>query len=77
MGKSTLLLQVVASVAARGVRALYVTGEESVEQVRARAERVGSCEPEVFLAAETDVAAVRGTREEVSRACWSWTRSRR
>ena len=47
VGKSTLLLQVVASVAARGVRALYVTGEESVEQVRARAERVGVGEPAV------------------------------
>jgi len=66
VGKSTLLLQVVASVAAQGVRALYVTGEESVEQVRARAERVGSVSPGVFLAAESDVAAVVAHAEQVS-----------
>ena len=66
VGKSTLLLQVVASVAARGVRALYVTGEESVEQVRARAERVGSVSPDVFLAAESDVAAVVAHAEQVA-----------
>jgi DNA repair protein RadA/Sms len=66
VGKSTLLLQVVASVAARGVRALYVTGEESVEQVRARAERVGSVSPQVFLAAESDVSAVVAHAQEVS-----------
>ncbi len=66
VGKSTLLLQVVAAVAARGVRALYVTGEESVEQVRARAERVGSVSPEVFLAAESDVSAVVAHAEQVS-----------
>jgi DNA repair protein RadA/Sms len=66
VGKSTLLLQVVASVAARGGRALYVTGEESVEQVRARAERVGSVNPAVFLAAESDVAAVVAHAQEVS-----------
>ncbi|MGB7982280.1 MAG: DNA repair protein RadA [Candidatus Nanopelagicales bacterium] len=66
VGKSTLLLQVVAAVAARGVRALYITGEESVEQVRARAERVGSVRPEVFLAAESDVAAVVAHAGQVS-----------
>ncbi len=66
VGKSTLLLQVVAAVAARGVRALYVTGEESVEQVRARAERVGSVSAEVFLAAESEVAAVVAHAELVA-----------
>ncbi len=66
VGKSTLLLQVVASVAARGTRALYVTGEESIEQVRARAERVGSVSPEVFLAAESEVSAVVSHVEQVA-----------
>jgi DNA repair protein RadA/Sms len=65
VGKSTLLLQAVAAVAARGGRALYVTGEESVEQVRARAERVGAVHERVFLAAEVDVAAVVAHAEEV------------
>ena len=58
VGKSTLLLQVAASVARAGGRTLYVTGEESTEQVRARAERVGAVSDGVFLAAEVDVAAV-------------------
>jgi DNA repair protein RadA/Sms len=43
-----------------------VTGEESVEQVRARAERVGSVSPGVFLAAESDVAAVVAHAQEVA-----------
>ncbi len=66
VGKSTLLLQVVAAVAASGEPALYVTGEESVEQVRGRAERVGSVNPGVFLAAESDVGAVVAHAEAVS-----------
>ena len=66
VGKSTLLLQVVAAVAAHGTRALYVTGEESVEQVRARAERVGSVRPEVYLAAESDVSAVVAHAEQLA-----------
>jgi DNA repair protein RadA/Sms len=65
VGKSTLLLQVVAAVAAGGGRALYVTGEESVEQVRARADRVGAVNERVFLAAEVDVAAVVAHAEAV------------
>ncbi len=58
VGKSTLLLQLVSSVSGMGWRGLYVTGEEGVEQVRARADRVGSVADDVFLAAESDVAAV-------------------
>lgn len=40
IGKSSLLLQALAGVAARGVRALYVTGEESRAQIALRAERI-------------------------------------
>ena len=39
VGKSTLLLEVAANAAKRGLRVLYVSGEESVGQVRLRAER--------------------------------------
>lgn len=66
VGKSTLLLQVVAAVARGGATALYVTGEESVEQVRARAERVGSVSSGVFLAAESEVSAVVAHAQAVS-----------
>jgi DNA repair protein RadA/Sms len=57
VGKSTLLLEVARRYAEDG-RALVVTGEESVAQVRLRAERTGALHPDLYLAAETDLAAV-------------------
>ena len=65
VGKSTLLLEVAARWAAAGRRTLYVTGEESAAQVRLRADRTGAVHPELFLAAETDLAAVLGQVEQV------------
>jgi DNA repair protein RadA/Sms len=53
VGKSTLLLQVVASAAMRGVRCAYISGEEAVEQIRGRAARMGLAQAGVRLAAET------------------------
>lgn len=53
VGKSTLLLQVCASAAAGGARVAYVSGEEAVEQIRARAARMGLADAAVNLAAET------------------------
>jgi DNA repair protein RadA/Sms len=58
VGKSTLLLEVAASAARRGAKALYVTGEESAAQVRMRAERTRAVEDTIFLAAEVDLDAV-------------------
>ena len=60
VGKSTLLLEVAAERARTGNRALYISGEESAAQVRLRAERVNGLEPNLFLADETDLAAVLG-----------------
>lgn len=64
VGKSTLLLDVAqqwaAGVAADAGPALVVSGEESASQVRLRAERIGALHPRLFLAAETDLAAVLG-----------------
>jgi DNA repair protein RadA/Sms len=57
VGKSTLLLEAGALVAARGP-VLYVTGEESAAQVRLRADRIGSVSENLYLAAETDLDAV-------------------
>jgi DNA repair protein RadA/Sms len=53
VGKSTLLLQLGACLAAGGTRVLYVSGEESTQQVRLRAERLGALPPELWLVAET------------------------
>jgi DNA repair protein RadA/Sms len=57
VGKSTLLLEA-GAMAARTGRVLYVTGEESAAQVRLRADRVGALSDSLFLAAETDFAAL-------------------
>lgn len=59
IGKSTLALQALGSMAARGVRCLYVTSEESAEQVRLRAERLGVASREnLFVLADTNLARI-------------------
>ncbi|HEX7943216.1 MAG TPA: DNA repair protein RadA [Phenylobacterium sp.] len=58
VGKSTLLLQVAAQAALRGAKCAYISGEEAVEQVRARAQRMGLAEAPVKLAAETSLRAI-------------------
>ncbi|MEO8812422.1 MAG: DNA repair protein RadA [Caulobacteraceae bacterium] len=58
VGKSTLLLQVCAQAARRGARCAYISGEEAVEQVRARAQRMGLADAPVKLAAETSLRAI-------------------
>jgi DNA repair protein RadA/Sms len=62
VGKSTLLLSALGAVARSGRRALLVTGEESVAQVRLRAERLGGAD-EVTILAETELEAVCATLE--------------
>ena len=58
MGKSTLLLQALGQMAARGARCLLVTAEESCAQVRTRAERVGALAPNLLVVAETSLPHV-------------------
>ncbi|MDQ1627966.1 MAG: hypothetical protein QOI54_1710 [Actinomycetota bacterium] len=68
VGKSTLLLDVAARYAGGGpgaMRALYVTGEESAAQVRLRGDRIGALRDSLYLAAETDLAAVLGHVDQV------------
>jgi DNA repair protein RadA/Sms len=66
VGKSTLLISAAAEVAAGGRRCLVVTGEESAAQVRLRAGRVGALADELYLAAETDLAALLGHVDAVA-----------
>ena len=61
IGKSTLLLQVAARLAATGHRVVYVSGEESAEQVRLRAVRLGLGGSPVQLAAATSVRDILTT----------------
>jgi DNA repair protein RadA/Sms len=58
MGKSTLLLQALGAIAARGTRCLLVTAEESVAQVRLRADRLPTLAPDLFVVSETSLPAV-------------------
>jgi DNA repair protein RadA/Sms len=58
MGKSTLLLQALGRLAARGTRCLLVTAEESCAQVKLRAERVGALHPELLVVADTSLPHV-------------------
>ncbi|MEA2910376.1 MAG: hypothetical protein QOJ15_2457 [Bradyrhizobium sp.] len=53
IGKSTLLVQVAATLARAGERTVYISGEESVAQVRLRAERLGLVSAPVVIEAET------------------------
>ena len=63
VGKSTLLLSALGSISRSGRRALLVTGEESVAQVKLRAARLGGAE-EVEILAETELEAVCATLEQ-------------
>jgi DNA repair protein RadA/Sms len=64
IGKSTLLIQATAALARRGERAVYISGEEAIAQVRLRAERLGLREAPVELAAETSVEDIVATLSE-------------
>jgi DNA repair protein RadA/Sms len=64
IGKSTLLLQAAASLAASGVGVLYVCGEESPAQVRMRADRVSADGSAIALLPEVDVARVEATARQ-------------
>ena len=57
VGKSTLLMHAAAQVAAAG-KVLYVSGEESGQQVRMRAQRLRALEPGILLLAETDLDTI-------------------
>ena len=64
IGKSTLLLQAAAQLARTGKRVLYVSGEESIEQVRLRARRLGVSDTSIELAAAVNVRDIASTLEQ-------------
>jgi DNA repair protein RadA/Sms len=65
IGKSTLLLQVAARRADLGSKVLYVTAEESRQQVRLRAERLGALHPRLWLVSELAVPSIVDHIDEV------------
>jgi DNA repair protein RadA/Sms len=56
IGKSTLLLQIALSL--RDMKILYVSGEESVEQIKMRADRIDTKNPNCYLYAETNTQSI-------------------
>jgi len=63
VGKSTLILQALASFARRGGGAIYISGEEAMAQVRMRAARMGLSDANVALASATSVEDILATLE--------------
>jgi DNA repair protein RadA/Sms len=58
IGKSTLLLQATASLAASGAKVLYVSGEESAQQIRMRSERLGLGDSLAWVLCETSLERI-------------------
>src|SRR2546429_788225 len=63
VGKSTLLMHLASQGAADGRRVVYVSGEESAQQVGLRARRLGIATPGLLLLADTDLDAIAGAIE--------------
>jgi DNA repair protein RadA/Sms len=61
IGKSTLLLQAAAAFARKGLKTIYVSGEEAPSQIRMRADRLGLSDAPVKLAAETNLRDILTT----------------
>ena len=66
IGKSTLLLQVADLVAQVRGKVVYVSGEETLPQIKLRAQRLQITGEEIYLLAETDLAVILGQIEELS-----------
>lgn len=61
IGKSTLLLQTAESLAKTNNKIIYISGEESVDQVRLRAKRMGASQDSIELASTTNVSEIVGS----------------
>jgi DNA repair protein RadA/Sms len=66
IGKSTLVLQAAAALANAGAQVAYVSGEESIDQIRLRAARLGVSAAPVQLSAATSVRDILGTFDQAS-----------
>lgn len=66
IGKSTLLLQVCGNLSGIGKRVLYISGEESLKQIKLRAMRIGEFNENLLLLCETNLDTIEQTIKEVS-----------
>ena len=58
IGKSTLLLQMMNRLASKGRKVLYISGEESLQQTKMRADRLGISSEHLFVASETSLEKI-------------------
>lgn len=66
IGKSTLLLQVCKNLTDRGRRVLYISGEESMQQIKMRAERIGEIGEDMLLLCETSLEVIKTAIQKVN-----------
>lgn len=64
IGKSTLLLQMCRNLTASGVSVLYISGEESLHQIKLRADRMGEFSDQLTLLCETDLDVIEAVIRE-------------
>ncbi|MGO5054080.1 DNA repair protein RadA [Lachnospiraceae bacterium LCP25S3_G4] len=65
IGKSTLLLQVCQKLTQYGQKVLYISGEESLKQIKLRANRMGEFNERLLLLCETNLDTIRRVLEEM------------
>ncbi|MFZ5797422.1 MAG: DNA repair protein RadA [Thermodesulfobacteriota bacterium] len=68
IGKSTLILQMLSALAKQDLPVLYVTGEESAEQIRMRADRLAVSEDKIYVATENRVESIVAMASELKPA---------
>lgn len=66
IGKSTILLQVSRNLTSQGVKILYVSGEESLQQIKIRADRLGGFDKDMLLLSETNLNSIVESVEKVN-----------
>ncbi len=69
IGKSTILLQVCKNLSDQGRKVLYISGEESLKQIKIRADRIGQFNDNIRLFCETDLELIEQTLRMRSRRC--------
>lgn len=65
IGKSTLLLQMCKELSSKGHKLLYISGEESLKQIKMRADRLGSFTGELLLLSETNLDIIDDTIRKI------------
>lgn len=66
IGKSTLLLLVSNNISCKGLKVLYVSGEESIKQIKIRAQRINTASDNIYIFSENNMEYIEKTVLEIS-----------